>query len=666
MFAIFLPIKAGALNTLNLKAFNPEQFEAVTLSHDSNKIRNILLVAGAGSGKTRVIVHRIAYLIKHFKVAPRNILALTFTKKAALEMKSRTMSLLGAKKPVKMTTFHSLSADLLRSFGSTPVEIIDDNDKNKILRVLIKEKDAGEVIKLKAFNRWLDYHRSKCIDPEERLQNESATVSAYRDLAKGYRLTKAKMGQGVFDFDDLLEKVVTLLESNPRLVKTIHNRWRYILVDEYQDTNRIQFKFLNLLTGDRTQLMQVGDEDQLIYSWRGAEIEHILATFEASKKDKLTKCIVLDKNYRCSSNILKLANAIISQNVERSGKSLKAQKTNEHPVVIKQYSDCSSEAADIASQVRRWHDKGIKYRDMAVLFRVNRLSKSLESALISEGVPYTLANGVALFDTKESQLLLALLRFTERPSETFFIRDIFSFIKYGLGPATIDREDVKRQENGKDWVSHLMADPALMKKDRIHELVTIYKGAKERLDKGDLLGAAQHWFYKWDLLQFFKDDSKENRTDTILQLFEILSSYEHDASLRNLKPTVLDFQETRLLNDALMSDESDDALNLMTIHKAKGLEFECGTIMGIQDGVFPTNPDEIAEDVEEDLRLANVAITRFKTELIITRASFRKGFQHCSSYSSIIDSHLDKLLKGGNALYIDANVIDYERELDLI
>ncbi len=651
---------------MNLKSFNPEQLEAVTLSHDASIIRNVLLVAGAGSGKTRVIVHRIAYLMKHFKVAPRNILALTFTKKAALEMKTRTMSLLGSKKPVKMTTFHSLSADLLRAFGPTPVEVIDENDKNKILRMLIKEKDAGEVIKLKEFNKWLNYHRSKCIDPEERLQNESETVSAYRDLAKSYRLAKEKIGQGVFDFDDLLEKVVTLLESNPRLVKTIHNRWRYILVDEYQDTNRIQFKILSLLTGEKTQLMQVGDEDQLIYSWRGAEIEHILSTFEASQKEKLTKCIVLDRNYRCSPNILKLANSIISQNVERSGKSLKAQKTNNHPVVIKEYPDCSSEAEDIASQVRRWHDKGIKYRDMAVLFRINRLSKSLESALISEGVPYTLSNGIALFDTKESQLLLALLRFTERPSETFFIKDIFSFIKYGLGPSTIDREDLKRQETGRNWVSHLLSDPALMKKERLRELVTIYKGAKAHLDKGDLVGAAQHWFYKWDLLQFFKEDSKENRTDTILQIFEILSNYEHDAALRNVSPSVLDFQETRLLNDALTVCESDDALNLMTIHKAKGLEFECGVIMGIQDGVFPTNPDEMGDDKEENLRLANVAITRFKTELIITRASFRKGFQHSSSYSSIIDSHLEKLIKGGNALYVDASAINYEHELDLI
>lgn len=628
---------------MNLDLFNPEQKEAITLSHRPEDVKNVLLIAGAGSGKTRVVVNRISYLINECKVAPRNILALTFTKKAAIEMKSRATMLIGSNKPVKMSTFHSLAADLLRAFGDVPVEIIDDNDKDKILRMLIKEKELGEVVKLKSFKSWLDFQRNKCIDPEESVHNENPTISMYRDLAKSYRIAKSQIGGGVFDFDDLLENTVAMLESNERLVKTIRNRWRYVMVDEYQDTNRLQFKLLSLLCGEKTQLLQVGDEDQLIYSWRGAEIEHILKSYEDSQNSSETKCIVLNRNYRCSGNILELANKVVSENVDRAGKVLIPHKDKGKPVIIRGYQDCSDESEDVASQLSRWEAKGIALGQMAVLFRTNRMARRLEAAMLSEGIPYKLHNGVAMFDAKESQLLMSLLRFTERPDETFFLRDIFSQIKYGLGPGAIDKEDSRRTKSGVDWITHLKANPSLMKKERVSELVRYFEGAKELLEKGDLLGAAQHWFHKWDITQFYKAESRDNRAETIIQLFEVIESYEHDAKLRDTKPTVLDFQEQRLLNDSLLDGEDEDAVHLMTIHRAKGLEFQCGAIVGMQDGVFPVDPDEMGDAGEENFRLAYVAITRFKEELMITRAAYRVGFNRVSTYSTLMDNHLDDL-----------------------
>jgi DNA helicase-2/ATP-dependent DNA helicase PcrA len=638
---------------MNLELFNPEQREAITLEHDYQKYKKILLIAGAGSGKTRVIVYRIAHLIQNCGVSPRQILALTFTKKAAKEMKGRTVGLLGSQMPVKMSTFHSLAAELLRNISNQPVDIIDDSDKDKILRMLIKERGLKDTLKLKNFKSWLDYQRNKCINPEVGLFNDNPTIETYRELAKAYRVAKSKISSGVYDFDDLLEKLIVMLEGSEKLRTMLHHRWRYMMVDEYQDTNKMQFKLLNLMTGDKTQLLQVGDEDQLIYSWRGAEIEHILNSYEDSKSEENTRCIVLNRNYRCSGNILELANKVVSQNVNRAGKELVANKKKGSPVLIKGYQSCSEEADDIALQLSRWHVKDIAYNDMAVLFRTNRMAKRVEAALISEGIPYKLHSGVAMFDTKESQLLLSLLRFTEQPGETFFLREIYAQIKYGLGPAAIEKEDKVRMAKSVDWITHLKSESGLMKKNRINELVSIYELAKDYLDKGDLVGAANTWYHHWDLMQFYKSDSRDSRDATIIEILGVIETYEHDCKLQEKKPTMIGFQEERLLNDTVLEGQVEDVVHLMTVHKAKGLEFKAGVVVGIQDGVFPMNPDEYGDEAEENFRLAYVAITRFMNELMLTRASYRIGFNDVSGYSSILDHHLNSLMKKGIVAYVE-------------
>ncbi|MEG3765115.1 ATP-dependent helicase [Alteromonas sp. 14N.309.X.WAT.G.H12] len=643
---------------MNLDDFNPEQKEAVTLSHKTEDLKKILLIAGAGSGKTRVLVHRIYYLVKKCKVPSKNILALTFTKKAALEMRTRTLALIGERQRVKMSTFHSLAADLLRAFGQSKVEIIDDNDKDKMLRLLTghMRAETGQEIELRKFKSWLGLNRNKGVDPEKAEPGDSSYVAGFRVLARKYREMKAQMH--VMDFDDLLEKTVAMLESNSPLVDTLRTQWPYVMVDEYQDTNRVQFRFLNLLCGENTQLLQVGDEDQLIYSWRGAEIEHILKSYRDSFNSKKTKCIVLNRNYRCAGNILTLANEVIGQNALRAGKSLVAHKGRGLPVKISIHEDCKSEAEAIAQQITRWHAQGTPFDRMATLFRTNRMSRELESAMIAEGIPYKLHNGTALFDTKESQLLMALLRFTERPDESFFLRDIFAQIKHGIGPATIDKEDEDRRESGVDWVAHIKSSAALMKKKRVSELVMFYEGAKELLNAGDLVGAAQYWFYHWDLTQFYKEETREKRAITLTHLLAVIENYVHDAVLRDVTPTVLDFQEQRMLNDVLLDGEKKDEVNLMTVHKAKGLEFKCGVIVGMQDGVFPKEASEFSSGNEEDFRIAYVAITRFEEELVLTRARYRTGFNRISTYSSLLDEQADSLIEEKVLDYVDSGRID--------
>ncbi len=637
---------------MDLSSFNPAQREAVTLPVNSETMSDALIVAGAGSGKTRVLIYRIAYL-RSQGVPPRAILALTFTKKAANEMQGRLAGLLTDGAPVKMSTFHALAADLLRGFGYGPFDIIDTTDQKRLWKTLIKELDLQDSVKIKDFDSWLSYQRNKCLNPETGSSLDKPVIKSYRELARAYKKAKLSIGSGVYDFDDLLEELVVLLSKNENVRKQLHARWRYILVDEYQDTNRIQFKILKLLRGPDAQVLQVGDEDQLIYSWRGAEIDHIMRSYKESMESERVHCVMLNTNYRCSGNILRLANEVVSVNSMRTNKTLDAHKDDGTPVIIAEYDSCTSESRELASKISHWQAEGVNLEDVAILMRTNRMARPLERALIEEGIPYHMHNGIAMFDSREIKLVLNLLRFTESPEEIFFFSAILDTIKMGIGPVALASLEKKRKEAGVDWITFLSTQPKYSDKQRIKELLMFYPLAKAHLDSGDLESAAKSWLHNWDLMQFYKEEERERKTETLLTFFGVLSDYEHQADLRGVSPTVLDFQEQRLLNDALSDDEKEGAVHLMTIHKSKGLEFSHGAIIGVQDGVFPMNPDLIDGDDEEDVRLAYVAITRFMNELVITRAGFRVGFNNLSSYSTLLDHHLTGLKKDG--------VVKYER-----
>jgi DNA helicase-2/ATP-dependent DNA helicase PcrA len=632
---------------MDLSKFNNEQREAITLPIDSKIMPDILVLAGAGSGKTRVIINRIAYLREN-GVHPKCILGLTFTKKAANEMQSRLMALLTDRAPVKLSTFHALAADLLRTFKNKNFDIIDDSDQTRMMRSLIDELKMKDTVKLKDFKNWFSYQRNKCADPYSPNPKDDPRITGYRELANAYRKAKSHIGSGVYDFDDLLEELVVLLRKEPDVKKQLHSRWRYILVDEYQDTNRLQFNILKELRGEKTQLMQVGDEDQLIYSWRGAEIEHILKSYSESLASSSVHCVTLDTNYRCSGNILSTANLVVSANNNRAGKKLVPNKDKGTRVVISEYDSCYGEAEDIASTIAGWESEGVAYNEVAVLLRTNRMSRSIERSFIERGIPYHLHNGVALFDSREVQLMLALLRFTDEPGETFFFQKLLDFIKIGVGPSKLKALDEKRQAEGLDWVEFLKKDAKLSNNQRVKELLMFFPDAREHCVAGQLDDCAKSWLYNWDLMQFFKEEERDKRSETLLVFFDVLSDYVHHAeNVREVRPTMLDFQEQRLLNDALVDGEEKDAVHVMSIHKSKGLEFQRGFVVGMQDGVFPLSPEDYDE---EDVRLAYVAITRFMDELHITRARRRVSFD-VSMYSSLLDPFSKELKKGEIAKY---------------
>jgi DNA helicase-2/ATP-dependent DNA helicase PcrA len=632
-------------------SMNKEQVEAVTAPISPEDVSDIIIVAGAGSGKTRVIVHRIAFLLKS-GVSPSSILSMTFTKKAAMEMTHRLSTLISGTINLKMSTFHSLSADILRAFRPGSFDIIDDNDKRKIIKSLIADGESSCVLEYKKFDSWHSYCRNLCIDPSlycestEHADSDKELIKEYSALARKYKQAKSRIGSGVMDFDDLLEGLLLLLQTNVVLREQLQNKWRYILIDEYQDTNKLQFEIVKLLRGSSTQLLQVGDEDQLIYSWRGADIEYILASHKKSLNDPKTRCIILNTNYRSSGNILALSNRVISSNELRTGKSLVTNNPAGEPVLVKDFASCYAEADFVASKMLKWNSDGVEYSGMAILIRANRMSHQLERALIGAGLPYKLHNGVAIFDSREGRLLIALLRFTENPSETFFFEQILETIKMGFGPSAIKKMNAERQIHELDWIGYFRANPKLMNKNRVKEFVFNFIKAKVLLQSGDIGGCARSWVLQWDLMQFYKEEERESKESTLLTLFSVLEDYGHQAVLRNITPSVADFQEQRLLNDLLV-EAKGGGVNIMTVHKAKGLEFRRGFVIGMQDGVFnaPQTMDE------EDRRLAYVAITRFMEELVLTKSINRMGYNDSCLYSSVLDSHLVAATKAGEVTH---------------
>lgn len=638
---------------MDFSLFNQSQKEAVTLSANVKKVSDILIVAGAGSGKTRVVVHRIAYLINEKGVDPQSILGVTFTKKAANEMKERLSALVNQRTRVKLGTFHAICADIIRTFREGGFTIIDDSEQSRLIRGIIRDLGYKDEVTLKEFKLWLSNQRNMCIEPGRRTPSDDDKIIKYREVAIKYKHHKNQLGDGVFDFDDLLEETVVLLKDKPAVKRILNQRWKYMLVDEYQDTNKRQFQIISLLRGVDTQLLQVGDEDQLIYSWRGADIGHIMSSYEKSLIDQSVHCVMLDINYRCSGNVLDLANRVIGMNKTRTSKKLTPNKEKGKPVTLMQFSNCSEEADCLARKALTWNAEGYEFGDMAYLMRTNRMSRSLERAMISNGVPYKLYNGTAMFDSREIRLMMSLLWFASDPTEAFYLEGITDVIKLGIGAATLPQLNEQRKQAGEDWVAFLSSHPSYGTKSSVKELVEFYIDAKVHIESGSLGDAARSWFHNWDILAFFKKEDRERKSETITAFFDVLDDYEETCRKEGRSPTISDFQEQRLLNDALLDTEKP-GVHLMTIHKAKGLEFKVGAIVGIQDGVFPMDPDNISGDSEEDYRLAYVAITRFMDELVLSRTSYRVGFNNISGYSVILDDHLYKMLEN-DSVRIDAH-----------
>lgn len=607
-------------------SLNPMQREAVFQTEGP-----LLVLAGAGSGKTRVLTHRVAYLIEEKKVNPWNIMAITFTNKAAGEMRERVDSLVefGAES-IWVSTFHSSCVRILRRhielLGYTSnFTIYDTDDQKTLMRQVFKTLDIDpKMYKERAILNCISTAKNELVTAEDFMLNaggdfrQKKTAEIYREYQKQLRKNNA------MDFDDLIMKTVELFQNNPEVLEHYQDRFKYIMVDEYQDTNTAQFGLIGLLASKYKNLCVVGDDDQSIYKFRGANIENIL-NFEKSFPG--AKVIKLEQNYRSTQNILNAANAVIRHNRGRKDKTLWTANEEGGLVRFRQFPTAYEEADAIINDILESH---AAYQDCAVLYRTNAQSRLLEEKCIAYNVPYRMVGGVNFYQRKEIKDVLAYLKTIANGVDDLSVLRIINVPKRGIGPTSMGRVMAfasERELSVFDTLCRIEAVPAMGKAaakiksftEQIHEF-------KKRLSESTIQelikGILEETGYKKELEAEGEIES-QSRLENIEELINKAVSYTEEHEYPSLDEFL---EEVALVADIDRMDDSQERVTLMTLHSAKGLEFKRVCLSGLEDGLFPSMMSISSEDkteVEEERRLCYVGITRARENLLITAARVR-------------------------------------------
>lgn len=655
-----------------LEGLNPQQKEAV--EHFKGPL---LILAGAGSGKTRVLTHRIAYLIDHYDVNPYHILALTFTNKAAGEMRERVDQIVGfGAENIWVSTFHSTCVRILRRYIEVlgykrSFTIYDANDQRALMREIIKYLDLDpKKYKERAFLNVISNAKDELIGPEDyatRAQGDGMReiyARAYQEYEK--RLHDAN----ALDFDDLICKTIQMFQENRDILSYYRNRFRYILVDEYQDTNTAQFKLISLLAstpsddgGVEHNLCVVGDDDQSIYKFRGANIMNIL-NFEQEYPD--TRVIRLEENYRSTQNILDAANAVIHNNTKRKEKALWTRKDKGDSIYYSQFENEYEEAESVSSAIAHAVSNGkADYKDFAILYRTNAQSRVFEEKLINYNIPYRIVGAVNFYQRKEIKDILAYLRTIENGMDDISAKRIINVPKRGIGLTTIDRVSNYAIIHGTSFYSALQDYEYIENIGRsaakLGSFVGLIESFRTNLEDPDysieqlIRDVVEQSGYEAMLAE---DDSEESqaRLENIEELINKAASYEEDHEEEGA--TLGGFlEEVALVADIDNVDDSTDIVLLMTLHSAKGLEFPYVYLVGMEDGIFPgamavygEDPDQAAEEMEEERRLCYVGITRAmkKLSLSCARSRFRNGEHQFNRPSRFISEIPRYLLHAGS------------------
>jgi DNA helicase-2/ATP-dependent DNA helicase PcrA len=620
-----------------LSGLNPAQREAATTLKGP-----LLVLSGAGTGKTRVITVRIANLVRH-GVKPSRILALTFTNKAAREMRERGFKLLGGKidDPPLMTTFHALGVNVLRQEATRlgwgrDFSIYDRSDQESVARTVLRELrvpteflSPGDFLGMAS--RWKTLGRR----PDAAL--ESADNERERTAAKAFaKYQKGLRGANAFDFDDLLAATEEVF-AIPEALHRHQSRWDFVLVDEYQDTNASQERLLRKLAERHKNVCAVGDDDQSIYGWRGAEIRNILS-FEQTYPG--AKVIRLEENYRCCANILTLANQLISKNTNRREKTLRPSRPAVDEPRFTKFEDEAAEAvAVVRDLVGTREARKLNYKDFAILFRTNEQPRLFEKELRAQNVPYVLVGSYSFFDRREVRDVLSYLRVIAQPADEVSLLRIINTPPRGIGPKVIEKLTASAVSYGKplwDVVPQGVADSSLPPRTRagLGSLVTVIQRFRVRLVQSptDLSGGVRDLLgeigYRDELRrQHESPEEAESRWEVVGELLNMIAHYE----ARNRGATVGGFLEQIAL-DAQEEAENErekerDAVTLMTLHAAKGLEFPHVYLVGLEEGILPHRRSLMTlEGIEEERRLAYVGVTRAKDRLTLTRAMARTRF----------------------------------------
>ena len=640
---------------IDIDSLNPAQKEAVLCTEGP-----LLVLAGAGSGKTRVLTHRIAHLVEDLGVAPWQIMAITFTNKAAAEMRERLGGLIGSTaRGMWVSTFHSMCVRILRAdcerIGfSQGFTIYDDDDSKRLMKQILEELNVDpKRYPINALRNRISKAKNDLIVPE-------VFIDQYKDamnqvVGRVYkRLQERLQALNAFDFDDLLMYTWLLLKHNNDVLQAYQNRFKYLLVDEYQDTNHAQYVLTQLLAEANKNIMVVGDDDQSIYSWRGADLRNIL-DFEKDYPE--AHVVKLEENYRSVGNILAAANAVIDNNVTRKRKKLFTSQEDGEKISVYMASDERDEGRWIASEIEKQHAAGIPYDQIALFYRTNAQSRMLEDMLLRAGVPYRLVGGTRFFDRAEIRDVMAYLNLVVNPANDIAAHRVINVPRRGIGKTTIEHIDYVARENECTFLQAAelcTADDAIRLSTRkaiaefvalIHE-ASSYAGELRRVvetivERSGIIGA----------LQAENSDEAAGRIENIQELFGVVDEYvqshddddalfeppsaEQDENAEEKPPvrtfqaqSLSDFTEWIMLRtDMDTMSEDGSAVTLMTIHSAKGLEFDCVFVAGMEETLFPhSNSSFDPQGLEEERRLAYVAITRARKRLYLTNAFTRTIF----------------------------------------
>ncbi len=633
----------AALERRILERLNPEQGRAVTTTEGP-----LLILAGAGSGKTRVLAHRVAYLVGVKAVRPWQILAVTFTNKAAAELRERIIGLVGEPgREVAMGTFHALCARVLRrdgaAIGISPRFVVyDADDQQALMKQILREADlptSGEY-RPAAILGAISRAKNEMVDPTSLA--EQATTARQREIARLARRYQERLRQaGALDFDDLLLEAVRLFAEAPAVLEHYQGRWRYLHVDEYQDTNRPQYLWVRALAARHHNLCVVGDDDQSIYSWRGADLRNIL-DFERDEPDATV--VKLEQNYRSTQLILDAAHAVVSHNAQRKAKKLWTENAGGRPIQRFEAYNEEEEAEWIARQVealsggrstlltRRADDEGtgLALRDIAILYRTNAQSRAIEEAFLRYGIRYQLIGGTRFYQRREVKDALAYLRVLRSDSDTVSYERILNVPPRGIGEKTLEELRAAVARDGRStWEVILAAAegelPALGSRARsaLAGFAAVVRRLRTRvgvLPLPELLDAALEESGYRAMLADGSEEGEE-RWANLLELRAVTTRYDDLAPEEALDRLI---EETALVADQDAYAADADAVTLITLHAAKGLEFPVVFIAGLEEGVFPHSRSlDDEKQLEEERRLAYVGITRAKRRLFLSHASRR-------------------------------------------
>ena len=613
---------------MSLKSLNPTQKSAVEAVDGP-----VLIFAGAGSGKTRVLTHKLFYLVDEGIFDPEEILAVTFTNKAAKEMKDRVMKLLKRSElPLSIGTFHSICARILREeiqvLGfSKHFAIYDVKDQLDLLKVLFEDNGISKtLIAPNQLRNQISLLKNKMISPDiferkARTILEKTISTIYAQYQKALKLNDA------LDFDDLLNFPLEIFEKKPSILNKYEKRWKYILVDEYQDTNRAQFQFLTKLALSHQNICVVGDDDQSIYGWRGAEVSNIL---DFEKTFSSCRVFTLEKNYRSTQQILNAATAVVMNNDRRENKNLIAANGSGEALGLIETNDEQEEASAIISSI----EKEIKlnkrnFNNFSILYRTNAQSRALEESFIRQGIPYNIVGSVRFYERKEVKNVLAYLRLVVNLKDTISLRRIINFPARGIGAKTIDK-CVQQSEKDKIEFIDVLKKPNKMdirgkQANALHKFyntIIKYHDLREKLSASEL---ARSLVEEIGILSHLKDSSEPDAKDRFDNVAELLTSIE-EFSLRDPKASLSRFlEDVSLQTDIDHWNDSDNRVTMMTVHSSKGLEFPVVFIAGMDDGLFPLSRSiDDKKELEEERRLFYVALTRAEERVYILYATNRR------------------------------------------